>query len=255
MSMSSTGLRFVCLGVGDAFSARWYSSCLAIESGGTWLLLDCPHPIRKILREAGEACGERLDIDIVSAVLLTHMHGDHVSGLEGFGFYSYFALNRPAVVLTHDLVRETLFTHYFAIAEESLRYTSESAPPTITAKLTDLFDVRTLSDTTTNGFGPFRIECRRTIHQVPTFAMKIRAGDRCLGVSADTAYDPGLIAWLSEADLIIHETNLGPHTPYEKLAALPEALRRKMRLTHYTDDFDRARSVIEPLEPGRTYVV
>ena len=83
--------------------------------------------------------------------------------------------------------------------------------------------------------------------------MKIRAGGRCLGISADTSYDPFLIDWLSEADMIVHETNLGIHTPYESLAALPETLRRKMRLTHYTDDFDLAASIIEPLVPGRSY--
>src|SRR3954452_9723635 len=104
------GLRFVCLGVGDAFSARWYSSCLAVESGGTWLLVDCPHPIRKILREAGEACGERLDIDVFSAVVLTHLHADHASGLEGLGFYSHFILKRPAVVVTHELVRKPILS-------------------------------------------------------------------------------------------------------------------------------------------------
>ena len=57
----------------------------------------------------------------------------------------------------------------------------------------------------------------------------VRAAGRCLGYSADTAFDPALLSWLSEADLIVHETNLGPiHTPYEKLASLPSDLRGKM---------------------------
>jgi ribonuclease BN (tRNA processing enzyme) len=249
------GLRFVCLGVGDAFSARWYSSCLAVESGGTWLLVDCPHPIRKILREAGEACGERLDIDVFSAVVLTHLHADHASGLEGLGFYSHFILKRPAVVFTHELVRKPMLSHHLATISESIRYRSDGSPPVKPPKLADFYDVRPLSETSKAEFGPFTIECRRTIHQVPTFALKICAGGRCLGMSADTIYDPALIDWLSEADLIVHETNYGPHTPYEKLAALPEDLRRKMRLIHYPDNFDMAGSVIEPLVPGRKYEV
>ena len=80
-----------------------------------------------------------------------------------------------------------------------------------------------------------------------------------LGYSADTAYDPTLIEWLDDADLIVHETttmiHTGVHTPYEKLAALPESLRSKMRLTHYPDDFDVNASVIEPLRQGRIYEV
>ena len=69
--------------------------------------------------------------------------------------------------------------------------------------------------------GPFKIECRKTLHSVPTTALRIHAAGRTLGYSCDTAFDPSLIDWLAPADRIIHETNLGIHTPYEKLAALP----------------------------------
>jgi ribonuclease BN (tRNA processing enzyme) len=94
------------------------------------------------------------------------------------------------------------------------------------------------------------------MHTVPTTAFIVRAGGRCLGYSADTAFDQGLIEWLAGADLIIHETNPGLlHTPYADLAALPGALRAKMRLIHYPDDFDVDRSVIEPLHQGRIYSV
>jgi hypothetical protein len=40
-----------------------------------------------------------------------------------------------------------------------------------------------------------------------------------------------------------------------KLAALPESLRSRMRLTHYPDDFDADSSVIESLRQGRIYEV
>jgi TetR/AcrR family transcriptional regulator, transcriptional repressor of bet genes len=48
-----------------------------------------------------------------------------------------------------------------------------------------------------------------------------------------------LLGWLSEADFIIHETNLGPaHTPLAALAKLPEAIRKKIGLVHYQDGLD-----------------
>ena len=76
--------------------------------------------------------------------------------------------------------------------------------------------------------GPFSIECRRTIHGVPTTAFRIRAGGRTFGFSADTAYDPALLDWLAVSDLIVHEATVaghpGVHTPYEKLAELPAEL-------------------------------
>jgi ribonuclease BN (tRNA processing enzyme) len=119
----------------------------------------------------------------------------------------------------------------------------------------DLFDLRPLDESRATAFGPFAIECRRTIHPIPTFALRIRAGGRCLAYSCDTSYDPSLIEWLAEGDLIIHETNRGLHTPYERLAALPEHLRGRMRLIHYPDDFPVDASAIEPLRQGRLYRV
>jgi ribonuclease BN (tRNA processing enzyme) len=246
-------LRFLCLGVGDAFSDRWYSSSLAVECDGTWILVDCPHPIRKILREASEAAGLSLDLGRISGLIQTHLHADHASGLEGYGFFNHFVLQRKAVVLTHPDVERDLWDRH-------LRATMGSILPAPGAELkamkgADFFDVKLLSESAAASFGPFQIECRRTIHHIPTFALRIRAGGRTLALSADTAYDPGLIDWLSEGDLIVHETNFGIHTPYERLAALPEALRRRMRLIHYPDDFDLKASVIEPLIPGRFYEV
>ena len=100
--------------------------------------------------------------------------------------------------------------------------------PSLPKQLGDYFDLIDLNPLKPVVCGPFSVECRRTIHSVPTFAFRITAGDRMLGYSADTAYDPTLIDWLANADLIVHEattlTHTGVHTPYEKLAALPESL-------------------------------
>ena len=77
-----------------------------------------------------------------------------------------------------------------------------------------------------------------------------------LGYSSDTAFDPGLIDFLSSADRIVHETDFGPgHTPYEKLAELPGLLRRRMRLIHFPDEFDPPSSAIAPLDEGERLAV
>ena len=115
----------------------------------------------------------------------------------------------------------------------------------------DYFEHVPLAWTGDTSIGPFRIRARRTIHHVPTSALLIEAGGRTLGYSSDTAFDPELIAFLAPADLIIHETNLGPaHTPYSALAALPAELRARMRLIHYQDRFDTAASTIAALREG-----
>lgn len=246
-------MRLVCLGCGDAHSARWYSSCLALQAEGHWLLIDCPHPIRKVLRESGHAAGLTLDVGDFDAVVQTHLHADHASGLEGWAFAWHFALERPAVILAHPEVLGPLWDHHLRASMGTLL--REPAGPPSTMTFADYFDARPLAETATTTFGPFAIDCRRTIHHIPTFALRIAAAGRRLGYSADTAFDPALIAWLAAADLVVHETNVGIHTPYARLAALPADLRRKMRLIHYPDDFDLAASVIEPLVQGRAYEV
>jgi ribonuclease BN (tRNA processing enzyme) len=241
------------LGVGDAFSARYYSSCVALEAEGAWLLLDCPHPLRKILREASAAAGIDLDVGRLLAAVLTHLHADHSSGLEGLGFFSRYTLGRRATLLAHPDVSARLWDGHLAAGMEILL---QPGRPPEARRLADFFDLVPLSEAEAVPCGPFAVECRRTIHSIPTTALRIRAGGACLGYSADTAFDPALIDWLSAADLLVHETNPGLlHTPYASLASLPADLRRKMRLIHYPDDFDMEASVIEPLRQGRCYDV
>ena len=55
-SMMSTVL-LIPMGVGEAFTARHYTSCLALGMDDHWLLIDCPHPVRKMLREGSIAAG------------------------------------------------------------------------------------------------------------------------------------------------------------------------------------------------------
>jgi ribonuclease BN (tRNA processing enzyme) len=248
-----SGMRLLPLGVGDAFSARRYSSSVMLEAAGTWLLIDCPHPIRKMMREAGERAGRPVDVADVDAVLLTHLHADHASGLEGFAYFSRFLLGRRARLFAHPLVTERLWTASLAAGMEQLMDAGTGAMHAMGAD--DYLDIGALAFDRPTAVGPFQVECRRTIHHIPTTAFRISAGGRTLGYSADTSFDEELIAWLAAADLVVHETNHGVHTPYHKLAALPEELRRKMRLIHYPDELPLEDLAVEPLHEGRLYEV
>src|SRR5690242_10389301 len=97
-------VRIIPLGVGEAFAARHYTTCLAMGVDDAWLLIDCPHPVRKMLWEGSRGAGLPLDLDRISGVALSHLHADHCSGLEDFAYYSYYALGRRARVLAHPEV-------------------------------------------------------------------------------------------------------------------------------------------------------
>ena len=250
-------VRIIPLGVGDAFSARHYTTCFALGAGDAWVLIDCPHPVRKRLREASHAAGIPLDLDQVSGVALSHLHADHASGLEDFAYYMHFALGRKARVATHPDVAAKLWTGLLGGGMGEMQADAD-APPEAQSFET-YFSLTNLDLDRPVPFGPFSIECRKTHHPVPTTAFRVTAQGRVLGFSADSTFDPELIDWLAPADLILHEATSHPrstvHTPYARLAALPEAYRAKLRLFHYPDDFDADASVIEPLRQGRVYAV
>jgi hypothetical protein len=123
------------------------------------------------------------------------------------------------------------------------------------SRFEDFFELTALAEERPTVIGPFTIRCRPTRHIVPTTALCVSAAGRTFGFSADTEYDPTLIEWLSSADLVVHETGRGIHTPLENLAALDVSLRKKMRLVHFTDRADLLGGPIEPLEEGRLVAV
>ncbi len=258
------GPRYLPLGVGDAFTARYYSCSVALEApaqavaaagldpaGPRWLLIDCPHPIRKMMAEASGAADVSLDVGDLQGVVVTHLHADHSSGLEGLGYFAHFVLRRRLPLLAHPDVLARLWDGHLAAGMEQLL--PAVGAPFRSMTLEDYFDPRPLDPAGAVRLGPFEVACRTTIHHIPTTALRVTVAGRTLGHSADTAFDPGLIAWLTEADVALHETNHGVHTPYADLAALPAPVRAKLRLIHYPDEFDLAASAIEPLRQGTLY--
>ena len=129
--MATAGdVRLIPLGVGEAFTARHYTTCMLLGAGDDWVLIDCPHPVRKMLREGGQAAGLALDLEGVRGVLLSHLHADHACGLEDFGYYSHFVLRRRARVLAHPEVLAGMWEGLLASGMGSMRL-DPSAPPVL----------------------------------------------------------------------------------------------------------------------------
>lgn len=242
-----TDFEVIVLGVGDTFSERHHSTAVLLVCDGFQLAIDCPDMYRSVLRDAAERAGRPLPIAGIDHVLITHVHGDHMNGLEGFAFYKHFAEGKRVQLVTSPEVRQSIWDERLK-ASMSVLWNGQQFRE---LSFDSYFEHIPLDWNAAITVGPFRIWARRTIHHVPTSALLIQAGGRLLGYSSDTAFDPELIAFLEPADLIIHETNFGPaHTPYAALAALPELLRARMRLIHYPDSFDIAASNIAVVREG-----
>ncbi|MCX7017236.1 MAG: MBL fold metallo-hydrolase [Candidatus Sumerlaeota bacterium] len=255
MTRQPVPLQVIPLGVGDYFSRVNYTTTFLVLGGTTRMLIDCSDPLQKELHEATTRAGLPLGVNDIDAVLLTHLHGDHANGLEGLGFFRKQAKDspgRPTIYLLPEVLTD--------LWERRLRGPMGRAHmPTkgidAVSELTDYFDPHPVEPGKPFRVGDLEIEARRSRHVLPCMGCKIHYGGRTLGYSSDTDYDPAHIEFLSDSDLIFHETSGGVHADYQLLAKLPEPLRKRMRLVHLPDDFDRASSAIEPAEAGKVYVV
>lgn len=241
------------VGVGDAFTAKYWNACLLIETDGQRILIDAPPALARALDALGERGGARVGLDDIDHVLITHLHGDHMGGLEQLLFWRRFVTRRPCALHASSEVLAGLWETRLRGGMDTLMDLSGAKHP---LRLEDYAELRPLPAAgALTQIAGLSFEWRPTVHHIPTSALRISLGRNRFGYSADTAFDPSLISWLAESDGFLHETNLGVHTPIERLAELDASVRAKMRLIHYPDALDVEGAAITCAREGDRYEV
>lgn len=154
-----------------------------IEDDGYALLLDCGSGVLNVLQQY-------LDPLQLDAVLLTHYHQDHIADVGVLQYYWQ---------LRQGQRKEALLPIY-GNTEDPLNFASLTWP---TATVGQGYDPETALQ-----LGPLTMTFCRTIHPVPTFAVRIidHAG-KVLVFTADSRYFTELGAFAQDADLLITDTN------------------------------------------------
>lgn len=161
----------------------------------------------------------KLKTDELSAIVLSHLHYDHISDLFTLGYYLQAAGKKL------DLIMPT---------EKCLQY--------------DII----------NGFGIFNIipieqgsavaddisfEFKKMIHAVTSYAIKVRAGDRTLCYSGDTQYCDALVDFAANSDLLLLDCGRAENARSLNLSLsdaenIAEQLKIKTIATHINSTFE-----------------
>lgn len=118
-------MRVIALGVGGAFTDRFYQTNYLVEIPGCRVLIDAGTTLRYSLLAAGYTAKD------ISAVALTHFHSDHVGGLEEFSQRCrYIYQSRPTIYVMIDQIPilKSLFALHGAKPEDYLNVITGDNP-------------------------------------------------------------------------------------------------------------------------------
>ncbi len=225
------------LGTGSAFTLRNYHSNLVFEEQGKSLLVDAGGDIRFSLQSSG------LSYKDFDSIYITHLHNDHIGGMEFIAFSSYFDPNCPKL---HLYCHKWLVDDLWAF---SLKGGLASIQGNI-LNIDDYFDVHALENGERFVWQDIAFQITQSIHVfngywvVPTFGLFItdpKSGKKFYHTSDTQLHLDILEKYYQEADMILQDCETAPfrtgvHSHYDELTTLDPGIKKKMYLWHYQDN-------------------
>lgn len=208
-----------------------YQSNILIEKNGKRLLLDCGSDIRFSIRNAD------LKMTDIDAVYISHIHADHVGGLECLGFIKKFTpgQHKPLLFASSMVIKD--------LWSKSLSGGMGSIQGEV-ADLSTFFNVKKVKANGHFIWEGITFSIVQTIHImdgymfVPSFGLMFEIDGTKIFWTSDTQHCPNQIMdFYDKVDLIFQdcETSFksGVHAHYDDLLTLPLHIRNKMWLYHY----------------------
>ncbi|MGK7933220.1 MAG: MBL fold metallo-hydrolase [Microcystaceae cyanobacterium] len=228
-------MKLIFLGSGSAFTVggnNYHSNLLLVTDDQQKLLIDCGSDIRFSLFEQGFSHQDITDIYI------SHLHSDHVGGLEYLGISRYFMPqpSKPSLYLNEDLAsiiwQRTLSGGMAAVQGNVLT-------------LDDYFQVHPLEK---NGyfiwqqiqFNLIQVKHIDTgAYWMPTYGLFFTINQTKILFTSDTQFDLYTLKdYYEQADIIFQDCEISSypttvHAHYNELITLPLSIKQKMWLYGY----------------------
>lgn len=226
-------LQFV--GTGSAFTLENYQSNMLIEAdNGDRLLIDCGADARFALKDLG------LGYRDIENVYISHLHSDHVGGMEWLGFTRKFdpSCTKPKLFVSRYIKNE-LWSNVLSGGMLSLQGE--------VADLDTYFEVQTIPKNQGFEWEGVNFQLIQAIHimsgfhLVPSFGLMFAMNGVKTFLTTDTQFSPNQIKnFYDMADIIFHDCETakyksGVHAHYDSLHTLPKEVKQKMWLYHYQD--------------------
>lgn len=219
------------LGTGSAFAKKYYNTNAMITCNGYCLLLDCGHTAPKSLYDLN------ICLDAVDGIFITHLHEDHIGGLEEFAFRLMYEYKKKITLFVPEQL-------YPALWENSLKGNLENRGDRIDS-LEHYFHVVLLKDRTrTEIHSGLTIETIDTLHIKGRPSYSVILNDK-LFYSADVVYDRALLERVYDrgCTTMLHDCQLRGnglvHATLEELLTLPEHIQSIIYLMHYEDGMEQ----------------
>ncbi len=162
------------------------ASCYLVEHDGHRLVLDLGNGALGVLQVYA-------DLRAIDAVLLSHLHLDHVADVGSLYVARKYHPEGPLPALPVIGPR--------GVADRIVTMYSDSS----TAAMAEIFDFR--EHTAEQQIGPFTVTVSRMRHPVTAYATRVEAGGRSLVFSGDTGPTDALIDITRGADLALFEAS------------------------------------------------
>jgi ribonuclease BN (tRNA processing enzyme) len=221
-------MKIIWNGTGSAWSNQYANSSAIVERDGKRLLVDCGHTVPGRLRQMG------LTLRDIDGVFISHLHGDHIYGLEEWGFRNMLQWGiRPPLFIADTLI-DLLWQNVLA---GTMAQTCGKA-----CLLEDYFEVIPMRPDEPRHLGPFTLTSHPVRHVPHAHAYGVRVGttDSTVAFTCDALADAD--PWFYQnAKAVFHDCSFSPHFPdtvhshFEELVHYPAEWRSRTWLVHYDD--------------------